>query len=64
MTELAMIGHMLVRGMIVYSAGSSRGLPYTHYGAVAIKDGDDFQKERARLFGMRFAEKAIELFEK
>lgn len=60
--ELAMIGHLLVKGMIVYSSGASKGHPYTHFGAVAIKDGDESQRERAKIYGKRIAEKAIELF--
>jgi NAD(P)H dehydrogenase (quinone) len=60
--ELGMAGHMLVRGMLVYSAGFTKGDPFTHYGAVAIKAGDDWQQNRARLLGQRVAEKAVELF--
>src|SRR4030042_4280743 len=48
--EMGLIGHMLVTGMLVYSAGTSAGQPFTHYGAVAVKDGDEAQKERARIF--------------
>jgi NAD(P)H dehydrogenase (quinone) len=62
--ELGMVGHMLVRGMLVYSAGFTKGEPFTHYGAVVIKDGDDWQQNRARLLGQRVAEKAVELFGK
>ncbi len=60
--ELAMIGSLLVRGMLVYSAGFTKGAPFTHFGAVAVKDGDSFQKERAEFIGKRIAEKALELF--
>ncbi len=60
--ELGLIGQMLVRGMLVYTAGTSKGKPMTHYGAVSIRDGDEKQKERARLLGRRVAEKALELF--
>ena len=60
--ELGMIGHILVRGMIAYSAGFTKEGPITHYGAVAIKDGDEYQQRRAKLLGKRVAEKAIELF--
>lgn len=61
--ELSMIGHLLVKGMIVYSAGGSKGHPYTHFGAVAIKDGDELLRERAVIFGKRIAEKTLDLFE-
>jgi NAD(P)H dehydrogenase (quinone) len=60
--EMALIGHMLVKGMVVYSAGASKGQPFTHYGCVTIKEGDEAQQERARIFGQRVAAKALELF--
>lgn len=60
--ELGMIGHMLIRGMLAYSAGCTKEGPITHYGAVAIKDGDEYQQRRAKLLGKRVAEKAMELF--
>ena len=60
--EMGMIGHMLIRGMLIYSAGSTKQGPITHYGAVTIKDGDEFQQRRAKLLGKRVAEKAVELF--
>jgi NAD(P)H dehydrogenase (quinone) len=61
--ELGMIGHMLIRGMLVYSSGCTRQGPITHYGAVTIKDGDESQQRRAKLLGERAASKAIELFD-
>ena len=61
---MTLIGHMLVKGMVVYSAGVSQGDPYTHFGAVCIKDGDEKQQERARLFGERIVKKAAELYNK
>lgn len=60
--ELTMITAMLVRGMLIYSAGAAEGQPYTHLGVVAIRSGDDWQKERARIFGERIARKATELW--
>lgn len=62
MAEMALIGHLLVKGMVVYSAGTSKGQPFTHYGCVTIKAGDEAQQERARVFGQRVAKKALELF--
>jgi NAD(P)H dehydrogenase (quinone) len=59
---LSLIGHMLVKGMLVFSGGVSEGHPYTHFGAVCIKDGDDNQKERAILFGERIVNKAAEIY--
>lgn len=60
--EISMIAEMLVKGMLVYSSGVAEGQPFIHYGAVCIKDGDDGQKERAKIFGERIARKAAELF--
>jgi NAD(P)H dehydrogenase (quinone) len=60
--EMALIGHLLVHGMLIYSSGVSEGDPFTHFGAVCIKDGDEVQKERARIFGKRITQKAKELF--
>lgn len=60
--ELSMLSHMLIKGMVVYTAGASQGQPITHYGAVTIKDGDESSRHRARLLGQRVVEKAFELF--
>ncbi len=60
--EISLIAGLLVRGMLLYSAGASEGNPYTHFGAVCIRDGDEKQKERAKIFGARIAKKAVELF--
>ncbi len=62
--EMGLIAHLLVLGMLVYSGGTSWGQPFIHYGAVAIKDGDEAQRERARIFGERIARKTRELFGK
>ncbi|MEC9490325.1 MAG: flavodoxin family protein [Halanaerobiales bacterium] len=59
---LTLIGHLLVKGMVVYSGGAAEGKPYTHFGAVCIKDGDQDQQQRAEIFGERIAKKAVELF--
>lgn len=60
--QMGLIGHMLIRGMLAYSAGCTKEGPITHYGAVTIKNGDEWQKRRAMLLGKRVAEKAIEIF--
>ncbi|BDU50428.1 flavodoxin family protein [Haliovirga abyssi] len=59
---LTLINHLMVKGMLIYSGGSALGNPYIHLGVVAIKDGDDYQKERAKIFGNRIARKTLELF--
>jgi NAD(P)H dehydrogenase (quinone) len=53
--ELAILSELLVKGMFAYSVGASEGLPYTHFGAVCIKDGTEEQKERVEIFAERVA---------
>lgn len=60
---MTLIGHMMVKGMLVYSGGSALGQPYIHMGIVTIKDGDENQKDRAKIFGERIGKKALEIFE-
>jgi len=60
--ELTLISHLLVKGMMVYSAGVHGGEPFTHYGVVATKSGTEFELDRAKIFGKRFAEKVADLF--
>lgn len=59
---LSLINHLVAKGMLIYSGGFALGNPYIHLGPVAIKDGDEFQQERAVIFGKRMAEKAYQLF--
>lgn len=59
---ITLIGHMMVKGMLLYSGGSSLGQPYIHMGIVTIKDGDENQKDRAKIFGERIGKKVSELF--
>ncbi|RKD22404.1 NAD(P)H dehydrogenase (quinone) [Caminicella sporogenes DSM 14501] len=60
--ELALLSELLVKGMFVYSVGSSEGKPYTHFGAVCIKDGDEDQKKRVEIFAERVAKNVKKLF--
>jgi NAD(P)H dehydrogenase (quinone) len=62
-----MLGILLVKGMLVYSSGSAFGQPFIHHGPVALDAvGNHYEESKAvfEVFGQRFAEKAIELFEK
>lgn len=64
-SELAMnqlIIHMLVKGMLIYSGGAAHGTPFIHIGAAAVKDGDEFQKNRATTFGQRIGKKMLDIF--
>ena len=54
--------HMLVKGMLVYSGGGACGSPYTHLGAVALRENFEESKALFRIFGERVARKALELF--
>lgn len=54
--------HMITKGMLVYSGGTALGAPFIHIGAVCVKNGDEFQKGRAKILGERVAKKALEIF--
>lgn len=54
--------HMITKGMLVYSGGTALGVPFIHIGAVCVKNGDEFQLNRAKLLGQRVASKALEIF--
>lgn len=63
---LSILGMLLVKGMLVYSGGSSLGQPFIHHGPVSLDAvGNHYEevKELFEIFGQRFAEKAMELFE-
>lgn len=60
--ELSLVGCLLVRGMLIYSGGAADGQPFTHFGAVLQKGGDELQLERAKIFAQRIAKKALEIF--
>lgn len=54
--------HLITKGMLVYSGGAALDKPFIHIGAVCVKDGDDFQQDRAKLLGRRVAQKAVDIF--
>ncbi|MFH0964544.1 MAG: flavodoxin domain-containing protein [Planctomycetota bacterium] len=61
--EMTIIAGMLVLGMVVYSGGISRGLPYLHFGAVSRKGpNEDLYRDRCVKLGENIATKALELF--
>ncbi|SJU69481.1 Uncharacterised protein [Clostridioides difficile] len=59
---LTIINHLMVKGMLVYSGGSSLGQPYIHLGAVALKENFEKSKDMFKIFGTRIAQKTNELF--
>ncbi len=60
----AILDHLLVYGMLVYSGGGSQGKPVIHLGPVAIAGRLEESRETFELYGQRMAQKAAELFEK
>lgn len=62
---MSILGLLLVRGMLVYSGGSSLGRPFVHHGPVALDAVSGHWEESRgmfRTFGSRFAAKAREIF--
>ena len=61
MTIESILVQLLVKGMLIYSGGTSLGTPFIHLGPVCF--GPEMTgKELFPIFGTRFAEKAKELF--
>lgn len=63
---LTLIGHMMVKGMLVYSGGGAFGRPILHLGPVALDAVEGHYaacQPEFEIFGERFAGKAKELFE-
>ena len=61
-TEMTLIAGMLVRGMLIYSGGVSRGEPYLHFGAVSARRPTGLYEERCIKLGDNLASKGLELF--
>ena len=62
---MTIIGHLLVKGMLVYSGGASYGQPFIHLGPVALDAVEGhYEKSKAmfEIFGERMAQKAKDLF--
>ena len=60
--EMVLIAGMLVRGMLIYSGGITRGYPYLHFGAVSARSPEGLYAERCLKLGENVASKARELF--
>ena len=58
----SVLTQLLVKGTVVYSSGVSQGLPFIHLGPVCLKDQEESAAELFRVYGTRFAKKALELF--
>ena len=59
---LAILNHLMVKGMLVYSGGVAFGKPKTHLGYVHINEIQENEDENARIFGERIAKKVNQLF--
>jgi len=62
LTEITLIAGMLVRGMLIYSGGITRGQPFLHFGAVSARSPTGLFEERCRKLGENLAQKGLELF--
>jgi len=62
LAEITLIAGMLVRGMLIYSGGITRGVPYLHFGAVSARAPEGLYAERCAKLGQNIASKAKELF--
>lgn len=60
--EMTIIAGMLVRGMMIYSGGITRGKPFLHFGAVSEKSPSGLYAERCVKLGENIANKAKELW--
>ncbi|MFH1007993.1 MAG: flavodoxin domain-containing protein [Candidatus Latescibacterota bacterium] len=60
--EMTMIAAMLVRGMLIYSGGITKGSPFLHFGAVSERSPEGLFAKRCTKLGENIAEKAVELF--
>lgn len=59
---LTLINHLMVKGMLVYSGGSSLGRPFFHLGYVSVNGVNDDDLETPMIFGERIGKKVKELF--
>lgn len=59
---LAVLGQLMVHGMLIYSSGVSQGQPFIHYGPVALASDLVNYADLFKIYGRRMAEKAQEIF--
>lgn len=58
----SVLTQLLVKGTLLYSSGTSLGLPFIHLGPVCLKGGEEDAKPLFQTYGQRFGAKAKELF--
>jgi len=61
-TEMTLIAGMLVRGMMIYSGGITRGHPFLHFGAVSERAPEGLYEKRCIKLGENIASKAKDLW--
>lgn len=59
---LTLINHLMVKGMLLYSGGSSLGKPVFHLGYVSVNGVNDNDLDTPIIFGERIGKKIKELF--
>ncbi len=60
--EMTLIAGMLVRGMLIYSGGITRGRPFLHFGAVSERAPKGLYEKRCIKLGENISNKARELW--
>lgn len=58
----SVLTQLLVKGALIYSSGTAKGLPFLHLGPICLKDQEEAAAELFQTYGARFAVKAKELF--
>lgn len=58
----SVLTQLMVKGALIYSSGTSQGLPFIHLGPICLKGQEDAAAELFQTYGSRFANKARELF--
>ncbi len=61
LTMNALLIHLLVYGMMIYSGGASFGKPVIHMGPVEVSPKKEDFKELFEIFGKRFATQALKI---
>ena len=61
LTMNALLIHLLVYGMMIYSGGASCGKPVIHMGPVEVSPKKEDFKELFEIFGKRFATQALKI---
>lgn len=59
-----MVSMLLLKGMVVYSSGTSQGRPFIHIGPALAAETLDAKQELCQIFGQLLANKAHQLFDK